>query len=114
MIAQGQLVFDVVDFEEDVIARSAEVPVLVDFWGEWCAPCVALGRTLETFAEEFDGAFVLAKVNTATNQEVAARYDVSSLPDIKLFRDGKVVGGLVGTPPKKRLRAFLTEHCRPK
>lgn len=113
MGTRDQLVFDVVDFEEDVIVRSAQVPVLVDFWGEWCAPCVALGRTLEALAEELNGAFVLAKVDTATNQEVAARFGVSSLPDIKLFRHGKVVGGLTGTPPRARLRAFLTEHCRP-
>ena len=109
MSTSRPLVIVVTDFEVDVIASSSEIPVLVDFWGEWCHPCVALGRTLEDLAEEFGGAFILAKFDVGADRELAARLGVRGLPTVKLFRDGEAVDGFSGALPKMQVRKFLQE-----
>lgn len=111
MATHGDFVIDVVDFQRDVIVRSQTVPVLVDFWAPWCRPCLMLGPVLEKLAEEFAGAFILAKLNTDENQVDAQRYGVRGIPDVKLFRDGEVQDGFVGALPEAQVRAFLQKHC---
>ena len=96
-----------VEFDTEVLQRSAEVPVVVDFWAPWCAPCRQLGPTLEKAAEARDGKVVLAKVDTDENPGVAQRYGVQGIPAVKAFVDGEVVAEFVGAQPPSQVEAFF-------
>ncbi len=95
------------DFEYEVIAYSRQAPVIVDFWAEWCKPCKSLTPLLEKFAIEGQGSFMLAKVNVDDNPNLALRYGVRSIPNVKAFRDGQVVSEFLGLQPEPRVKEFI-------
>jgi putative thioredoxin len=97
-------------FESLVIAKSREIPVLADFWAAWCGPCKQLMPVLAKLADEYGGKFFLAKINSDTEQPLAAHYGVKSLPTVKLFKNGQVVEEFMGAQPEKTIRALLDRH----
>ncbi|PJK10337.1 thioredoxin [Lysobacteraceae bacterium NML08-0793] len=97
-------------FEADVIRASLQTPVLVDFWATWCGPCKTLGPILEKLAAEYNGAFRLAKVDVDAEQQLAAAFQIRSVPTVMLVKGGQLVDGFPGALPEGELRNFLASH----
>ncbi len=102
--------YELKDFAKDVLERSQQVPVLVDFWAPWCGPCKMLGPILEKLADEAHGRWELVKLNTEAHPELAMEYQISSIPAMKLFIHGQVVHEIVGAYPEAELRRWLAKH----
>ena len=97
-------------FEAEVLQKSMQIPVLVDFWATWCGPCKTLGPILEKLAGEYNGAFQLAKVDVDKEQEIAAAFQIRSVPTVFLVKGGQIVDGFPGAVPEGQLREFLKQH----
>ena len=95
------------NFDQEVVERSWRVPVAIDFWAEWCGPCRVLGPLLERLAKEYGGQFVLAKVDTEQEPELAESFGVRSIPAVFGVRDGKAVDGFVGVQSESAIRGWL-------
>ena len=97
-------------FEAEVLQKSLQVPVLVDFWAEWCGPCKALGPILEKLAADYNGAFELAKVDTEKEPQIAAAFQIRSIPTVFLVKGGQIVDAFQGALPEGQVREFLGHH----
>ena len=98
------------NFQQEVMEASATTPVLVDVWAEWCAPCKQLMPILEKLVEEYQGKFLLAKVNADEQQELTSSLGVRSLPTVILVKDGQAVDGFNGAQPESEIRKVLGKH----
>jgi putative thioredoxin len=98
------------NFAVDVVEKSDKVPVLVDFWAEWCAPCKMLMPVLEQLVKKYQGQFILAKVNTEEEQELATQSNIRSIPTLKLFRHGQVVEEMMGVQSETVLSEIIDRH----
>lgn len=105
------------DFSETVVERSRTIPVVVDFWAEWCAPCRMLGPILEEMVQEYGGKIALAKVDVDSNQSLAGRYGIQGIPAVKIFSGGEIVGEFVGALPpdqvREKIEAILPDEKSP-
>ena len=97
-------------FPTEVTQRSAAVPVLVDFWADWCAPCKMLAPVLEKLALEYEGKFLMAKIDTEVERDLAAQFAVRSLPTVKVFRHGAPVDEFMGALPESAVREVIERH----
>jgi len=98
------------NFQQALIEESMKRLVVVDFWADWCAPCKALMPILEKLASEYNGQFLLAKVNCDEQQAIAAQFGVRSLPTVALLKDGQPVDGFMGAQPESEIRQMLEKH----
>lgn len=97
----AELVITKENFEQEVL--KADKPVVVDFWAPWCGPCRMMGPILEEFAKEFEGKYIVGKVNVDDEEELAGRFNVMSIPTIKVFKNGQETASALGVQPKEKL-----------
>lgn len=97
-------------FQEEVLQKSLQVPVLIDFWAEWCQPCKTLGPILEKLAADYNGAFELAKVDVEAEQQLGAAFQIRSIPTVFLVKGGQLVDGFAEALPESAVREFLKHH----
>ncbi len=111
-MADSPFIFDIDqgNYEQIVLQGSRQVPVLVDFWATWCQPCQVLMPLLAQLVDEYNGRFILAKINTEEQQAIAAQFNIRSIPTVKLFKDGQPVDEFMGALPEQQIREFLDKH----
>ena len=96
------------NFESE--ALKSEMPVLIDFWAEWCGPCLMVSPVVEQLSEEYTGKVKFCKLNVDNAREIAAQYGIRSIPTLMLFKDGTVKDTIIGAQPKENMKAFLDKN----
>lgn len=98
------------NFNEKVIEKSKDIPIVVDFWSQMCPPCLIIGPILEKLAEQYEGKFILAKANVDQTRQTAQLYRVTSIPSIKMFKNGKVIDEFIGAIPEEEIKQWLDKN----
>lgn len=104
----AQITLDEKNFEKEVL--NSGLPVMVDFWAIWCGPCKVLGPIVEEIAKDYDGKLRVGKVNVDENNALAARYGIMSIPTLKFFKNGKLLGELIGVAPKAQIEEEIKKY----
>jgi len=104
----SETILNEANFSKEVL--SSDLPVMVDFWAVWCGPCKVLSPIVEELAKEYEGKYIIGKVNVDENNALAMQYGVMSIPTLKFFKGGKVVGELIGAAPKASVEAEMKKH----
>jgi len=104
----SEIKIDENNFDKEVL--KSDLPVMVDFWAVWCGPCKVLSPIVEELAREYEGKLKVGKVNVDENNALAAKYGVMSIPTLKFFKGGKLVGEMIGAAPKATLEAEIKKH----
>ncbi len=99
-----------IDFKEKVIENSKETPIVVDFWAQWCQPCLILGPILEELEEESKNKFILAKINVDEAPETSKQYSIMSIPSVKMFKQGKQIAEFIGALPKEQVKEWFNKN----
>ena len=98
------------DFHEKVLDASHNIPVIVDFWAPWCGPCKLLGPRLENLANSYEGKFILAKVDISKNQALSEKFDVRSIPFVKMFKAGALVDEFIGSLSEVMVKSWIEKN----
>jgi putative thioredoxin len=98
------------NFEKEVIEKSRKIPVVVDFWATWCMPCSILGPILEKLAKKYNGKLILAKLDIDQNLQISSKYEISAVPTVKFFKNGKVTDEFVGVLPENSIKKWLDKN----
>jgi len=111
-MSDSPYIFEITEenYQKIVIEGSQSVPVLVDFWAEWCQPCKTLMPLLARLVDEYQGKFLLAKLNTEEQKAIAMQFGIRSIPTVKVFKNGQPVDEFMGALPESQIRAFLDKH----
>lgn len=109
---------ELTDSNFEKLVLNSELPVMVDFWAEWCGPCRMIGPSIEAIAQEYDGRAVVGKVNVDLNPQVAVKYGIHSIPTVLIMKNGEVINRAIGAMPKnsleEKLKAAFEENDKPK
>jgi len=104
----SEVIINESNFDKEVL--MSDLPVMVDFWAVWCGPCKVLGPIVEELAKDYEGKLKVGKVNVDENNALAAKYGVMSIPTLKFFKSGKLVGEMIGAAPKTSVEAEIKKH----
>ncbi|MEM3405492.1 MAG: thioredoxin [Candidatus Pacearchaeota archaeon] len=98
------------NFKEKVINKSKEIPIVVDFWADWCMPCLMLSPILESLAKKFNGKFILAKANIDDTPYIAKKYNITTIPSVKMIKNGEITDEFIGLIPEEEIEKWINKN----
>lgn len=100
------------NFEKEVIEKSKQIPVIVDFYADWCPPCRMLAPILKKLTKEYNGKFILAKLNVDKNPNTSIEYEIMNIPAVKMFKNGKIISEFIGFMPESMVKEWIEKNIK--